>query len=420
MSQKNKGRLSRMGLAAANILRGAVTGGLHGAAIKAAESLAPTLLKWIAGILCLLLLLPTLIYITIPHFLFGYPSAGDAQVLSMTAKAQQLDAAYQSLSGISQQEMEKLAAELIRGYDSHEVNLHDGNTNLYWFIAILAVRYKQDVHAINDLQIRMLSRDKLEYSLTVEPYTVICDAGGENEREETYYRAVVDIWDMDPQQLMDRLGFTGQQKDWAAVLYGNISESQVADPDNPLYPGPGIDYGDLAFSDGARDVVYYNQTDSRWGGEMYGKTYSIAVAGCGPTALAMVVSTLTGVEVNPLEMADWAYENGYCAEGNGSYHALIPEGAEHFGLDVEGAGVEDAQQLADALSGGKLAVAIMGPGHFTTCGHFIVLRGITAEGKVLVADPVSVNKSGKEWDMQIILNEASRRAAAGGPFWIIS
>ena len=61
MSQKNKGRLSRMGLAAANILRGAVTGGLHGAAIKAAESLAPTLLKWIAGILCLLLLLPTLI-----------------------------------------------------------------------------------------------------------------------------------------------------------------------------------------------------------------------------------------------------------------------------------------------------------------------------------------------------------------------
>lgn len=417
MSQQNKGRLSRVGLAAANILHGAATGGLHGAAIKAAESFAPTLLKWAAGILCFLLLLPTLVYMTIPHFLFGFPSAVDAQVQGMTIKARQLDAAYQTLSDITRDEMEKLAQELIRGYDSYDLSIHDGNTNLYWFIAILAVEYRQDVHAIGDLQIRRLSRDKIQYTLTVQPYT---DTGEEGETEETRYRAIVNIWDMDPQQLMNALGFTEQQKAWATVLYGNISEAQITDPDNPLYPGPGIDYGDLVFSDGSRDVVYFNQTDSRWGGEMYGETYSIAVAGCGPTALAMVVSTLTDTETDPSEMANWAYENGYCAEGNGSYHSLIPEGAEHFGLDVEGVGVEDAQKLIDALSGGKLAVSIMGPGHFTSSGHFIVLRGITEDGNVLVADPVSVNKSGKEWDMQIILDEASRRAAAGGPFWIIS
>lgn len=33
-----------------------------------------------------------------------------------------------------------------------------------------------------------------------------------------------------------------------------------------------------------------------------------------------------------------------------------------------------------------MVIAIMAPGHFTTTGHFIVLRGITEEGKVLVAD----------------------------------
>jgi len=62
----------------------------------------------------------------------------------------------------------------------------------------------------------------------------------------------------------------------------------------------------------------------------------------------------------------------------------------------------------------------MSRGHFTTSGHFIVLRGITADGKILVADPASRNRSEQEWDFNIILNEARRGAGAGGPFWIVS
>ncbi|MBD4337226.1 murein hydrolase, partial [Xanthomonas citri pv. citri] len=48
-----------------------------------------------------------------------------------------------------------------------------------------------------------------------------------------------------------------------------------------------------------------------------------------------------------------------------------------------------------------------------------VLRGVTSEGKILVADPASYDRSNKAWDMSIILNEASRSAGSGGPFWII-
>ena len=73
----------------------------------------------------------------------------------------------------------------------------------------------------------------------------------------------------------------------------------------------------------------------------------------------------------------------------------------------------------DALSEGKLVVAIMSKGHFTSSGHFIVLRGVTADGRILVADPANVVRSEKTWDMSIILAEASKRAGAGGPFWII-
>ena len=60
----------------------------------------------------------------------------------------------------------------------------------------------------------------------------------------------------------------------------------------------------------------------------------------------------------------------------------------------------------------------MQKGHFTSGGHFIVLRGVQ-DGNVLVADPGSYSRSQQSWDLSIILSEASTRAGAGGPFWII-
>jgi hypothetical protein len=117
-------------------------------------------------------------------------------------------------------------------------------------------------------------------------------------------------------------------------------------------------------------------------------------------------------------MCQWSYDNGYLCEGSGSYHSLIPEGGRHFGLTVEGCTVSEPQRIVDALSDGKLVVAIMGKGHFTRNGHFLVMRGVTSEGKILVADPASKNRSDTEWDLQIFLDEARKGAAAGGPFWI--
>jgi hypothetical protein len=220
--------------------------------------------------------------------------------------------------------------------------------------------------------------------------------------------------------LMSALGFTPFQREWAYFLYDNICDAQIAvNGYEDLTGGALINYGDLVFTYGGRDVVYYNQTDERWGNEMYGTFHTIAVAGCGPTALAMVVSSMTSTTIDPKEMADWSVENGHCCDGNGSYHTLINKGAEHFGLSVSSVGVADGQQIIDALAAGKLVVAIMGPGHFTTSGHFIVLRGVTAEGNILVADPVSIRKTEMEWDFRIILNEASRKTYNNGPFWII-
>ena len=175
--------------------------------------------------------------------------------------------------------------------------------------------------------------------------------------------------------------------------------------------------GDVTFTDGITPVVYYNQLDERYAGKAYG-TDNIGGYGCGPTAMAIVVSSLTDDMVDPVEMAEWSYNNGYWCKSSGSYHALIPAAAQEWGLPVSGCTTAEPQRITDALANGKLVVAIMSEGHFTSSGHFIVLRGVK-DGKIMVADPASYTRSEQLWDLSIILNEASRRAGAGGPFWII-
>ena len=110
-----------------------------------------------------------------------------------------------------------------------------------------------------------------------------------------------------------------------------------------------------------------------------------------------VISTLSGDSHDPIELSKWSVANGHRCEGNGSYHSLIPAASEGYGLSCESD--LSAQGIVDALSSGKLVVAIMSKGHFTSSGHFIVLRGVTSEGKILVADPASHRRSQQEWDL---------------------
>lgn len=182
--------------------------------------------------------------------------------------------------------------------------------------------------------------------------------------------------------------------------------------------GSGQNYEGVVFTDGETQVVYFNQLDERWKDKPYG-TDDIGGYGCGPTSMSIVVSSLTSQTVDPPMMAEWAYQNGYWCSGNGSYHALIPGAAKGFSLSCEGIPTDEPQKVVDALASGKLVVVLMSKGHFTSSGHFIVLRGVTADGKILVADPASKKRSEQEWDLSIILDEARKGASAGGPLWAI-
>lgn len=215
--------------------------------------------------------------------------------------------------------------------------------------------------------------------------------------------------------------FGGNELTAVQNIRSDTAYTQLVDRNDESYSESyGQNYEGKILSSGSTEAIYYNQLDSRWADVLYGTSGTIGESGCGPTSLAIIVSTLTGIEHDPVEMAEWSVAHGYRCEGNGSYHSIIPDGARAFNLKVEGATVKDIEKVLKALAEGKLVGAIMGKGHFTNSGHFIVLRGITESGKILVADPASIRRSEQEWDFSIILTEAQKGAGAGGPFWIVS
>ena len=353
------------------------------------------------------LLLPMLVFTALPNTIFGFNSATDPDVANLTASAQQLSSAYRNLERKNRSILDRLISSILPGfsdYDDYQVSESLGGVNEYWLIAIGSVRYKQDLGVMDDAALEALLYDKLDYSASITDRVL-----------------KISIWDLTPEAYMDRLGFSQEEKDWAKVLYSIMAEDQRAaysDTDGTGYYG--TDYGDITFTNAETPVVYYNQTDARWGNEPYGKTSTIGRAGCGPTALAIAVSSLTPNRVTPYDVAQWSMANGGVCEGSGSYHSLIPNGARYYGLTVISIG-RDGKKLVEALQQGKLVIAIMSKGHFTSSGHFIVLRGVTSEGKLLVADPASVKRSNKEWDLKIVTSEASRKVgSAGGPFWVLS
>lgn len=153
---------------------------------------------------------------------------------------------------------------------------------------------------------------------------------------------------------------------------------------------------DLSEYKNSKEMPHFLQWDIRWGFADYGGE-TVAYAGCGPVALSMVGYHLTKNEklFSPDKVVEFSLEEGYCVPDAGTAWALMDEGAESLGLQVENLPLVESMMI-ERLQEGKPIILIMGPGIFTGSGHFIVLRGYE-DGYFLINDPNSIIRTEKKW-----------------------
>ncbi len=152
---------------------------------------------------------------------------------------------------------------------------------------------------------------------------------------------------------------------------------------------------DLSEYENSVSVPLFIQWDPRWGYQLYGSDVA-GITGCGPVCLSMAAWHLTrDPAYSPDRMLRFAQENGYYVKGSGSSWTLISEGGSKLGFDVKELPLDEGRMKA-ALAEGTPIICAMGPGAFTTAGHFIVLTGVQ-DGKFSVNDPNSRENSQKLW-----------------------
>ena len=110
----------------------------------------------------------------------------------------------------------------------------------------------------------------------------------------------------------------------------------------------------------------------------------------------MAAIYLTGDSAySPDRMIRFASENNYYVSGSGSSWTLISEGGQKLGFQVTELPL-DENRIRQALNSGLPVICVVGPGDFTTSGHFLVVTGYE-NGKFRVNDPNSLANSQKLW-----------------------
>ena len=162
--------------------------------------------------------------------------------------------------------------------------------------------------------------------------------------------------------------------------------------------------------------VSYLQTDPRWKNKPYrvpGENSTIGDSGCGPTAAAMLIETITGKTYTPEDACAWSIAHGYKALRQGTYYAYFTPQFAEFGIDCQMLNWTNTYgkpdhpnhgKVVEKLKEGYYAIALMNKGLWTSSGHFVVLWW--QDDKVRINDPASTRAARVNGDIRTFRSQA--------------
>lgn len=150
-------------------------------------------------------------------------------------------------------------------------------------------------------------------------------------------------------------------------------------------------------------VPYLYQVDSQWANAPYAGS-TVGEAGCGPTCLTMAYVALTGKrDYDPAKMSQFSEDNDFIENGLTTW-TFMTEGAAKLGLSSQELPASVASVNA-ALDEGHPVILTLGPGDFTSTGHFVVVAGRADDGNWIIRDPNSPERSQQAWDSERVLSQ---------------
>lgn len=161
--------------------------------------------------------------------------------------------------------------------------------------------------------------------------------------------------------------------------------------------------------------VYYSQSDSRWANMPYNMGLdngNMNNTGCGPAAMAMAASDVTGANINPVQMANLAKVTGD-RDSTGTNWNFINNASSMMGMNVNQTINPTAMDISSSLDQGSpviLSGTSGGYGNgshvgtpYTPAGHYVVAVGKDSNGNVIINDPRGKSYSGK-YDINTLAN----------------
>ena len=355
--KNNQTSITEKGAQAANAVRGAVkTGKAIAGAAKGAAAGGPYgavaglvwgnrhLIGKIILVVVAIFLLPILFILMLPSLIFGglvdafTPDDPTVPILNDSAYiTENVTGITNSVSDVLSEALEDVLKQIEQDYnnstaDQREIiNPHENAPayNANAFVSQFCASKNEDFESITfaDMESTLRSAkgelysfSKKEETRTREEITITVDSS--TGKETSTSKTVTETW------MVYTIVYNGEDYFADNVFHLDAEQKELANnyaKNLSMFLGDGMfqrlpngyqaitSLGDIKFTNGKTEVVYFNQLDERYASKPYG-TDDIGGYGCGPTAMAIVVSSLTEETVDPVEMAKWSYEHGYRLE----------------------------------------------------------------------------------------------------------
>ena len=311
--------------AARCILRAAAVSGVHGAAAVAVKESVPLLLKTLLAVLAVLIVLPMAVFTAIPNIFFGYNSSDTEAVVQMTEQAVTIGGAYMSLEHFEGMQIDSVVTGIVAEYEENgtaidriEVDSSLPEEDLLWIIAINSAAYQQNLDAMSADLVRDFCRSSLSYRPSL--------SRSENGRDGTMTVLKVAVTRLDPEELMDELGFDEEARRWAGALFETMEGSGAISKYRTCYEAYQPDYsGDGSYSGDVQYGTDYDNTIDVSGFIDPGTKNNLDLAAYAIQAWENNWGYVWGTYGNVLTPSLLAYKEQQYPDGVGNYAGFIEE-----------------------------------------------------------------------------------------------